>query len=67
MDNNDNNSNRLEFLAIVDPTVSAFKLAGTATGGKITFAFDNTQSIQAIAVALLQEKLLKITVEVIDE
>ena len=52
----------VSFLCMIDPGIS-LKLSGNGTGGKIVLAFDNTQVPEAMKTVLLQERLLRVTLE----
>ena len=58
---------KISFLAIISPSVSALKVDGTDTGGKLQLSFDDSQLADVLKVVMMREKLLKITVEVMEE
>ena len=55
--------NKINFLAIIDPTTAALKISGNNTGGKIVLAFDNSQVPEVLKAVLLEEQLIKVTLE----
>jgi hypothetical protein len=56
---------KVEFLAIITPSVSALKIDGSCTGGKLTLTFDDSQLPEAIKAVVLREHVLKVTLEIV--
>lgn len=53
---------KVEFLGIVDPGSTALKVSGSENGGKITLAFDDSQTAQVLKLVLWRNALLDFTI-----
>lgn len=63
----DSDISSISFLAMIDDTNSAMKIAGNKNGGKLILAVDDTQLPELLKAVLLREQLLKVTISVVDE
>ena len=55
------------FLAIVDESTSALRFSGNDTGGRLTLGFGDDEKANVLKVTAMTRKVLKVTIEVVDE